>query len=365
MSVAEKKRVASIELLRILAMVMVVTMHFLRESGSLLSSEQSSVADMTTLLGTLLESFCIAAVNAYVFISGYFGCKSEFKISRVLLFMGQIWFYALLIPMVLAGFGNTVLGKEMGIYGFVQYVLPIESESYWFATSYLLLMLLQPLLNVAVKYLAKKQLEMTLLGLFLILGGVKSICPIALATDRYGYDLPWFVFLYLLASYLSVYGMEFIKRHGWKIYMGSSLVIFSMTAGLWYVLRYFPKAAYYSTVPFHYNFIFCLTAALGLCGGFLKMKWKEGKGAEIIRKLGKCSFGIYLLHEHPDIRHIWYPFLRKIVNPEGRHGTGMFLAELVFCIAILFAAGIFIEWIRIFLFELIGRWGRRAYADSK
>lgn len=346
-------------------MVMIVTMHFLRESDSLLLAEQISPAGTNRVLGTLLESFCIAAVNAYVFVSGYFGCKSEFKITRVFLFMGRIWFYALLIPAVLVCLGVSVLGKEMGIYGLVQYILPIESDSYWFATSYFLLMLLMPFLNTAVKHLNRKQLELALSGLFLILCGVKSICPIALATDRYGYDVSWFVFVYLLAAYLSIYGMEFIKRHAWKIYIGSSLMIFFMAAGSWYALRYFPKAAYYSTVPFHYNFIFCLTAAIGLCGGFLKLEWKEGKGAEIVRKLGGYSFGIYLLHEHPDLRHIWYPFLRKAVNPEGSGGTIMFLAELVFCIVILFAAGIFIEWIRIFLLDLIGRWGRRAYADRK
>lgn len=361
----EKKRLASIELLRILAMIMVVVMHFLRESDSLPSPEHVFSAESMGLFGMLLESFCIVAVNAYVFISGYFGCKSEFKISKVFLFMGQVWFYALLIPLALLGLGSPVLAKEMGIYGLVQYVLPVESESYWFATSYLLLMLLIPLLNTAVKHLDKKQLEIILLGLFLIFCGIKSICPIQLAIDRYGYDLPWFVCLYLLASYLSIYGMGFLERHAWKIYIGSSLLIFGMTAGLWYALRYFPQAAYYSTVPFHYNFIFCLTGAVGLCGGFLKMKLKEGHGAELIRRIGRYCFGIYLLHEHPDIRHIWYPFLSRIINPRSRDGAVMFLAELVFSVVILFAAGIFIEWIRTLLFDLIGRWGRRVYADRK
>lgn len=346
-------------------MVMVVVMHFLRESGSLLSAQQPDLSDGTMILGTLLESFCIAAVNAYVFISGYFGCKSEFKVSKVLSFMGQIWFYALLVPAVLAAFGQPVLLKEMGIYGLVQYVFPIESESYWFATSYLLLMLLQPFLNKAAEHLQQKQFKTALLGLFLVLGGVKSICPIALATDRYGYDVLWFVFLYLLAAYIRIYGKGLIRKHGWKLYMGSSLIIFFMAAGLWYGLRYFPQAAYYSTVPFHYNFIFCLTASVGLCGGFLKIDWKEGKSAEIIRKLGKCSFGIYLLHEHPDIRHIWYPFLKEIINPGSVHGVGMFLAELVFCTGILFVAGILIECIRILLFEVLKRWGRSIYKNGK
>lgn len=72
-----KKRIASIELLRILAMVMVVAMHFLRESGSLLTADRLSDAPAERFFGTFLEAFCIVAVNAYVFVSGYFGDRKS------------------------------------------------------------------------------------------------------------------------------------------------------------------------------------------------------------------------------------------------------------------------------------------------
>ena len=70
-------------------MVMVVTMHFLRESGSMLSADRLSDAPAEQFLGTFLEAFCIVAVNAYVFVSGYFGEKREFRITRILLFLMQ------------------------------------------------------------------------------------------------------------------------------------------------------------------------------------------------------------------------------------------------------------------------------------
>lgn len=351
---AEKKRLANIELLRILAMVMVVVMHFLRESGSLLSAEQISGVPAKVFPGTFLEAFCIVAVNAYVFISGYFGYRSSFRLSKAISFLCQIWFYSLLIPFALTCLGQPVLMKETGVYGLLQYVLPIESESYWFATSYFLLLLLQPVLGAAAEKLTRKQFQLTLFLLLLIFCGVKSICPLALAFDKYGYDLSWFICVYLVAVYLRLYGGEFFKRNGWKIYACSSLLIFGMTVGLWYILRYFSGAAYYFTVPFHYNFILCLTGAAGLVYGFLKINLKEGKAADFIRKTGKYSFGIYLFHEHPDIRYRWYPFLKGIINPQGNNSVLMFLAELVFCVVILFAAGLVIEWIRNILFDRIG-----------
>ena len=74
-----KKRVASIELLRILAMVMVVTMHFLRESGSMLSADRLSDAPAEQFLGTFLEAFCIVAVMPMCLSAVISGRKGNFE----------------------------------------------------------------------------------------------------------------------------------------------------------------------------------------------------------------------------------------------------------------------------------------------
>ncbi|MGN1179781.1 MAG: acyltransferase family protein [Suilimivivens sp.] len=361
----EKKRLANIELLRVLAMVMVVAMHFMRESGSLLEASAYEGVPFRQFLGTFLEAFCIVAVNTYVFISGYFGSEGSFKLSKVIGFLCRIWFYALLVPLVLTCFSVPTLAKEQGVYGIVKYLLPVESDTYWFASSYFLLLLLMPVLNGAVRSLDKKQLQMILLLLLTVFCFVKSICPVALPLDRYGYDLSWFICVYLLAAYLKKYGCRIFEKRSWEIYAGSCLLIFLLTVALWYSLRYFSGAAYYFTVPFHYNFVLCLAGAIGLFYGFLKINIREGRLAELLRKAGKYSFGIYLLHEHPDIRYKWYPFFRNIINPSEKEGIVMFLTELIFSLVILFAAGLLIEWIRNLLFERIEKVGRRIYAKRK
>ena len=93
-----RKRQAGIELLRMVAMMMIVTMHFLANSGNLL--EPGKPSDVSAVLGTILENFCLAAVNAYVFISGYFGYQGPFQVKRVLRFLCQIWFYSLLLSRI-------------------------------------------------------------------------------------------------------------------------------------------------------------------------------------------------------------------------------------------------------------------------
>ena len=172
-----RKRQAGIELLRMVAMMMIVTMHFLANSGNLL--EPGKPSDVSAVLGTILENFCLAAVNAYVFISGYFGYQGTFQVKRVLRFLCQIWFYSLLVPLVLMGLGIST-GFRNGIYGILPYLFPIETEHYWFATSFLLLMLLMPFLNLAAQHLPKKTYQTALVVLFIFLSGIKSIVPVAL-----------------------------------------------------------------------------------------------------------------------------------------------------------------------------------------
>ena len=72
---AREGRAANYELLRIVAMVMVVVMHFLARSEQMLALDEpfSSVR----LAGSALEAFCLVAVNVYVLISGYFGSAWE------------------------------------------------------------------------------------------------------------------------------------------------------------------------------------------------------------------------------------------------------------------------------------------------
>lgn len=351
-----KKRMANVELLRAIAMLMVVVMHFLSHSGALV--ETGSSLSGVRVIGTLLEMFSLAAVNTYVFISGYFGGKSGFKPGKAVRLLCQIWFYGILVFLVLAAAGIPTVGYAEGtfnVYGLIQYFFPIETEHYWFATSYFVLYLLTPVLNAAVKGMSKKQFQITLGGLLILFCGIKSVSPVMFAVDKYGYDLPWFICVYLVAAYLGLYGSAFFEKRGWTVYVVSVLLSFGIQMTMWFFCQKSSSFAYYFSVPFHYNFILCLTAAIGLFYGFLKIRIKEGAGAEAIRKLGALSFGVYLLHEHIDLRGLWYGWLSGVINPGGKQGIFCFFLELIFCTGILFAAGCFIDWLRSLLFGAVER----------
>ena len=134
---AREGRAANYELLRILAMAMVVVMHFLSRSGYLIALDEP--IEGVRIAGSILEAFCLVAVNVYVLIAGYFGVRGRFRVGKAVGLLGRIWFYALLILAVLTLSGVPTEASRLGIYGLIQYLFPIETEHYWFATSYFFL----------------------------------------------------------------------------------------------------------------------------------------------------------------------------------------------------------------------------------
>lgn len=361
-----KTRLANVELLRTVAMIMVIIMHFVRESGYLLTAQTESLS-FQYVLAMLLESFCIVAVNAFVFISGYYGTEGSYKTSKVLRFWFRVLFYTLLIPVVLICFGIPTVWNLEGIYGLVQYVLPISSEHYWFASAYFYLLLLMPFLNKGINSLSRQQLAVITVGLLMVFCVVKSVVPVKLAFDRFGYDVIWFVCVYLVAAYLRLYGgkyQEWLKKYGLMLYVASSILIFGLTLGIWKVLPNFSGLSYYFEVLFHYNFILCLTGAIGLFYAFSRMNIREGKIAEICRNLGKYCFGIYLLHEHIDLRHFWYPLLTGNMGVAVSDNIGGFVLALLVCVVILFMAGICIDWIREKIFVVICKMAGKTFVGE-
>lgn len=340
------KRQANFELLRIVAMLMIIILHYLNKGGLILPYTQDN--STINYAGHLIEVFCIVAVNCYVLISGYFMVESVWKPGRVVSLAAQILFYSLLIPVVLICAGVVSPG-ELSVYDWLNYVLPVETEHYWFATAYLILYLFAPLLAAGVKAVDQRTLRIIIGVLALYFCIWKSVVPATLATDRYGYDFGWFLFLFLIAAYIRLYGLPGLekKRNAAVLYGSMCLGIFLLTAVTGSLGEALPPLAYYMDMPDTYNHILCLLASVGLFMLFKTMKPREGRSAELIRRLAPYTFGVYLLHEHILIRYRWMQWLRV----DTVRGSWAFIPYMIGCVAVVYAAGTLIDWLRAWIFH--------------
>ena len=366
----KEKRQSNYELLRIIAMWMVVTLHYLNHTGMLPDGEEQ--LNGSRIVALLLEAFCIVAVNLYVLISGYFLCRSGFRLLRLVELLGQIWFYVLLIPLAM-----TILGIETGwlaegVYGLLPYVFPIQSEHYWFATSYVVLYLLTPILNAAVRSLSRRQLQLTIAGLLLYFGGIKSLIPLQLVTDRFGYDFGWFICVYLVGAYIrgeQTEGneqkegnrqkrMEKCRKKGfWLfIYTASCLLIFGWVLAALCVYRKTGSMAYLMALPFHYNFLPCLTGAIALFLAFSRIRLPEGRLTGFLCSISPLTFGVYLFHEHILIRSQWTEYLERYTGKVTELSVFGFLLHWFCSVLLIYGMGSLTDALRRKIFCFVGKY---------
>ena len=191
-------RKPNFELLRIIAMLMIVTLHYNIHADALL--QLGVPASKVQIFATVIETFCITGVNVYVLLSGYFLSQTNIKLSRILKLICQVYFYTILISVAMMMVGTYTVGSDDTIYKTAQYLFPISSEHYWFVTAYVIMYVLSPVLNAAVNALSRIQLKTVIIGLLIWFCGIKSLVPVMFVTDHAGYDYGWFICLYLIAA---------------------------------------------------------------------------------------------------------------------------------------------------------------------
>ena len=162
-----KKRQANIELLRIVAMMMVIVLHYI--SRGKIDVKLSEDGSLSNHLWWLIDGFCNVAVNVYVLISGYFLVEAKWHASKLIKLVCQVLFYSIFVGLLMYGLSAvpavSALYERAGesfafdLSNWLTVLLPIEYEHYWFATAYIVMYMLSPVLAVAVKNLGEKQLS--------------------------------------------------------------------------------------------------------------------------------------------------------------------------------------------------------------
>lgn len=341
------RRQANFEILRVVAMAMIVSMHFMLKGG--IAIPMSDDGSTVNHLAWLIESFCIVAANCYVLISGYFMAETEWKLKKLFSLVAQVLFYSLLVPIVclLMGIGNVA---QWSVYEWIFAILPLQMDHYWFATSYVLLFMLVPVLASGVKQLPQKQLQITIGVLLFYYCIIKSLSPILLSTDNYGYDLGWFICLFLIAAYIRLYGIPFFEgmKKNISIYLISCVGIFGISAIAGFICRKTGALKYYMDMPYCYNYFLTLIGSVALFYVFKQWKVKEGTVTTMLCRIAPYTFGVYLLHENLAIRNLWPAWL----GVEGVKESPLFVLQMVFAIVVVFVFGIIVDFVRKKLFKL-------------
>lgn len=289
-----KLRESNIELLRIVAMFLVVLSHFYVHGRWPIVETISfnNVAIYALDVGEI-------GVTAFVLISGYFLIEQSFDLTKLVKLVLQMWFYGIGLLVFAYMFDTRVITSKY----FWGSILPFYSLN-WFAKAYLLLYLLFPVLNRFVKYYNQRKLE----AFILVFGFVWTVLP-ACWLYEYGNQRVTLMFIYCIGAYFCIYGcklLENIKR-AFVLSLVSYLTILGTVILLWEARLQNPFFIGKQASFLALNSVLVLLCGIGLFFIFKTIRLESTN----VNRIAKTMFGVYLIHDNPLISAwIWNGVLR-------------------------------------------------------
>lgn len=313
-SITTGPRQSNIELLRIVAMFLVLVVH--SDFWSLGSPKYPEFlsSPANAIIRTMIESISIVCVNIFVLISGWFGIR--FGKKGLLNFIFQCGYFLFGIYIFLLLTGQVPLSPK-GVAGCL-----CLTKANWFIRAYVGLYLLSPVLNIFTEHVSKKMFKNVLILFFLfqtIYGWTNAAKFVEL-----GYSTFSFIGLYLLARYIRKYNSTSLTAWGGTIYV----VTIVINAILYYLAVRFrlPVDVYAYVNPL------VILGALGLFGFFWRMRISANK---FINWIAKSSFAVFLLHTNPNIG---VPIFQvKVIELYNTYsGLGCLVMLLIFLLVVFF-----------------------------
>lgn len=348
--VIQKKKNANIELLRIISMLMVTTLHALGKSGLL---RRVSLSDpVNGSIAWVLEVLSICAVNVFMLISGYFLLNSEFRLRRWLEIIFQTLFYSL-VPFLVCFALGIVKDEDLSIYGLLNYFAPIHTNTYWFMSAYVITYLFAPFLAAGIKTLEKKQVQTVIACLLVIACLFKSVLPFRFVIGGTGYDFFWYCIMFLLGAYFRKYGFQKLNSSakGILVYLGACILILAETGVVSLLKEKTGRFKDFLSSTRDYNQLFVLIAAIGLFAAFLHAKPLEGKVAKLICALSPLALGVYLFQENLQLREEWQKWFglpESLADP-----TYLFVLRILVAVFGMLILGMTVDALRTLLFKAI------------
>ena len=195
----DKNHNYGIDLLRIVAMLMIVAHHFSLHSGF-----SFAVGSNDDILMQIMALGGKTGVNIFVLITGYYSV-GKIRREKIMGLIGSTTFYSLMLTLLAVVLGSVAVSRKLLVKAAVPWLL---GGNYWFIVTYLELYLLTPILNQVIHELEVKTLE-KYLGLFAcLLCVVPTVLGRLIEVNDFGYNaLVWFIYLYFFGAYLK-------KRNG-------------------------------------------------------------------------------------------------------------------------------------------------------
>lgn len=275
------KRILNFELLRVVAMLMVLCLH-----ANFMTFHHPTMSDspVSVFLRSEWQSLCLVAVNTFVMISGWFGIRPSIKgFSN---FMWQVFYIIGLSVAVEIVIFNVPVTYQLilGCFG-------LYASGGWFVGAYLALYFVAPFLNGYIKNTSDSKILMSLIAFFVfeVIFGATGVRFV-----NFGYSPYSFIGLYILSGYLRKKQFRIRPSVAFGLYFLCTAVSGVFT----FVIFLTNNITMRDAVLAYTNPLIIAGAAFLLLSfaGIDPAKFERRPWSKIIPWLSTSCFAVYLLH---------------------------------------------------------------------
>lgn len=279
-------RQSNMELLRIIAMVMVLIVHV---NFDTLGSPDKTVLELNTFARVFFEGASKGCVNLFVMISGWFLIKPSLKGFSKLVF--QVLFFVV--------FGALLNSLITGDWSIDLYEMQRKFFTlYWFVISYLGLYILSPILNAFLKQASQKTI-------------LQFLCAFYAFQTIYGWILDWqfigrgfstfsFIGLYVLAYYLRMAKSKVCTK---------GLIIYAVAVVVNMIIYFLPID---DSLRLNNNYTNPLVI-MECCGMMMWFSTLKIRSNKIVNCLAGSALAVYLFHTHYKIYYMYFGYYGRVL----------------------------------------------------
>lgn len=340
------RRNYSLDLLRLVAMLLIVALHSFIYSGIYNAPNRLGV---NYFAHVSLSHIASVGVDCFWLLTGYFMATSRaVKWGRLF----EYWLMVVFYSVVAYAIDSRIHPDVFSVKGLLQACTPILSCRYWFMTVYFGLALLAPYLNQALSGVAPKDRK---IGLGILLGLI-SVLP-SFGTHVFAapsFSLFWAMAMYALGAVLRMDELE--GRHvpgtrlKWGLACGTWIVAVLGCQGVNMLAKKLTGARFFemSDNTFFVNAL----GAFCLFNFFRLADFRSNIIQTVTSWCAPCVLGVYLIHEAPGVAHsIWDLFY----GDRSCCASPFYLVYLLFAIVTIFVGSLLLDHIRKFFFDKIFR----------
>lgn len=332
---APKQRDSNLELMRIIAMLLIVAHHYVVNSGLTLPEGPIFADPMSkrSLFLLVFGAWGKIGINCFMMITGYFMCKSNITVKKFAKLFLEVMFYRLVIYAVF-----RISGYEPFSFKFlVDRFIPITNINQNFTPCFILFFLFIPFLNKLVQNLNEKQ-HLALIGLcsftYIVFGTLHRV------SMNY---VSWFIVLYFISSYIRLYPKKWFsntKITGALLLFSVVLSVCSVIGCTWVGTKIGKNAPFFFVMDSNAFF----AVAVGIFA-FLFFKNIRIPYSRIINTVAASTFGVLLIHAGGDTMRQW--LWKDTVDCVGHYGDRFLPLYAIGCVLAIFTVCTLIDILRI------------------